>query len=82
MYQLAHDKPAEFLAYVTERGITTWTGEVIGKVTTAYPWRRCGTPTGGTYKRRNLRIRTDWGYNYIATETDNKQIVRLRRVAD
>jgi hypothetical protein len=65
VYEFRHNPPARYFAYVTRdlQYITTWTGEILGKIIEA----------GGKYRsnmgdnRINIRVRAINGKNYSGT---------------
>jgi hypothetical protein len=81
LYELEHCMPAKFSAYAvvdnTRSHITTWTGEVIARVTREGKWHR--NNFGG--KWRQLTIRADWNQTYTGREYDSRQLVNFRRIA-
>jgi len=76
-YELNRDQPDAFSAYITDKGLTLWTGVPIGKVTGCGTWRR--NNFGG--KWRAVNVRAAWGQAYYGREYDSRQLVNLRRVA-
>lgn len=82
VYELHRDKPAKFTAYtggsngVLGPNVTTWTGDVIGKMLPGFKaWRdRHGN------KRYSIRVRAAWGGEYIGQTAGPGMCVNLRRV--
>lgn len=79
LFELERDMPERISAYVvidnTRSHVTTWTGEVIGRVTHERNWHR--NNLGGRW--RQVTIRSDWGHVYSGREYDSRQFVNFRR---
>ena len=87
VYELHRDKPQKFTAYVEGNGdgtrtgmrghaaITTWTGDPLGTYRTTREWRdRHGN------RRYSIRVRVDWGGEYVGQTQGAGMYVNLRRV--
>lgn len=76
LFELQRDQPAKFGGYVLDStGVTSWTGEQIGKVLHRGHWHR--NNFGGRW--RSIDVRADWGGNYHGREYDSRQFVNLQR---
>lgn len=80
LFTLERDMPEKFTAYAvidnTRSHISTWTGEIIGRVTHEREWHR--NNLGARW--RQLTIRSDWGHVYSGREYGSRQCVNFRRV--
>jgi hypothetical protein len=76
LFELSHEKPAKFSAYVTDEKVTTWTGEKIGFVNYTGRWHRNNRGYG---KWRAISIRSDWGDVYNGRESSEQQLVNFRK---
>jgi hypothetical protein len=82
--EYARDKPQKFTAYVEscpDRDIagngyvTTWTGDKVGRYHVTKQWRdRHGN------RRYSIRVRADWGGEYVGQTQGASMYVNLRRV--
>jgi hypothetical protein len=77
LFELARDKPERFCNYIVPgSNVTTWQGEVIGRVVHSGAWHV--NNFGGRW--RQVTIRTDWNQCYTGREFDSHHLVRFRKV--
>ncbi len=79
LFELERDCPGKFTAYASVSNIrsdvTTWTGELIARVTHQGSWHT--NNMGGRW--RQLTIRADWNMSYTGREYDSRQCVNFRK---
>lgn len=69
-------------AYVNSEAtqVTTWTGGMLGRITSYGVGTLRTTPTGGRYRTRTLRVTAPDGSAWHASGSDNYDVITLRRL--
>lgn len=82
-YELFHERPNEFVAYVSSERpsqITGWTGLLLGHITSRGQLFRIGRQQYGERKQW-VTVRSIWGDTYRGISNGDDMYVRLKKVA-